>query len=149
MCGSSPAGVGGRVRGDVGDTAQDLGQDHAGVAPGAVAARRPTARGDQCDARRRTRLGVGLGQRRTHGEQHVRPGVGVGDRENVEPVDLVDVGDQVADGGVRPVPQGRGVQQTTRLTATHLLGDCTSSRRLRWRQPIHCGDSTVTRQRDC
>ena len=31
------------------------------------------------------------------------PGVGVGDGEHVEPVDLVDVGDQVTDGGMSPV----------------------------------------------
>ena len=41
-------------------------------------------------------------------------GVGVGDRENVESVDLVGVGDQVADGSVRPVPEGGGIEPSSR-----------------------------------
>ena len=61
---------------------------------------------------------VGLRPGRTHGEQHVCPGVGVGDREHVEPVDLVGVGDQVADGGVCPVPQGGGVEPPSRPSHT-------------------------------
>ena len=110
-----PAGIGGRGGGDVGDAAQNLRQDHAGVAPGAVERAGRQGRRHPRDAPG-TAVGadprVGLRQRGTHGEQHVRAGIGVSDREHIEAVDLVDVGDQVADGGVRPIPQGRGVQLT-------------------------------------
>ena len=42
---------------------------------------------------------LGLLERRAHGRVHVRAGVAVGDREDVEGVDLVDVGLEVRDGG--------------------------------------------------
>ena len=95
-------GVGSSACGHVGDAPQDLRQNHTGVAARTVQrARGQSSR--RLDDVGGFRVGVGFGQRRAHGEQHVYAGVGIGDREHVEPVDLVDVGDQVADSGVRPV----------------------------------------------
>ena len=103
--GQFAAPLGGGFRSDVGQSAQDLGQDHPGVAPGAV--QRAVGQG-RCHPRHVVTAGRGvrLSPGRTHGEQHVRSGVGVRDRENVQPVDLVGVGDQVTNRGVGPIPQG-------------------------------------------
>ena len=81
---------------------------------------------------------IGLRPRRTHGEQHVRAGVGIGDREHVEAVDLVGVGDQVTDGGVRPVaaaPRRPAAESDIPPPATQWR--TRDSRRRRGRQPSH------------
>ena len=130
-----------RPGGDVGDAPQNLRQDHPGVAPGTVEGTRRQCAGDSGDV---TFAGFGtcLGQRRSHGEQHVGAGVGIGDREDVEAVDLVDMGDQVAHRGVRPITQRSRIQQAVRRTCfaacleAHLT--LTSRCRLRGRQPIQC-----------
>ena len=71
---------------------------------------------------------VGLRPRRTHREQHVRPGVGICHREYVEPIDLVGVGNEVADGGVCPVPQGGGIEPPSRhRTSSHCGARATPS----------------------
>ena len=119
--GQHPAPVGGRRGGDVGEAAQNLRQDDARVAPRALQ-RAAGQRGGDLDHVVDAGQRVGLRPRRTHGEQHVCAGVGVGDREHVEAVDLVGVGDEVADGGVGPVPQGGGVEPPSRHA--HLQPAC-------------------------
>ena len=75
----------------VGEAPQDLGEDHAGVAPGA----HQRAVGDGL-----ADLGHVLGgppsswHHRLEGQRHVRAGVAVGDRVDVQPVQLVLVGAQ-------------------------------------------------------
>ena len=122
----------GGLGGDVGQAAQNLRQDHPGVAAGAVQRAVRQGRGHpshvtsalvllasasalvllaSASASRRVRLRPG----RAHGEEHVGAGVGVGDREDVQPVDLVGVGDQVTHRGVSPVQQGCRIQPPTRL----------------------------------
>ena len=109
-------------RGDVGQAAQDLGQDHPGVAAGAAQRAVGQAAGhrDQVEAvaplQRR--------DRRAHGEQHVGAGVGVGDREDIETVDLVGVGDEVPDGGMGPTSHRGCVEPCSRHL--HLLKRRTS-----------------------
>ncbi len=110
--GQRPAAVGGCGGGDVGEPAQDLGQDDARIA--ACAVQRATCqRGGDLRNVIGAGLRVGLLPRRTHREQHVCPGVGVSDREHVESVDLVGVRNQVADRGMGPVPQGGGIQPSS------------------------------------
>ena len=123
--GEHPAPVGGRRCGDVGEAAQNLGQDDAGVPPRALQCTASQRGGDLDHVVRRCQS-VGLRPCRTHGEQHVCSGVSVRDREHIEAVDLVGVGDEVADGGVRPVPQSGGVEPPIRHA--HLQPDVAAPR---------------------
>ena len=116
--GIGQTGIGCRLRGDLGQCAQNLRQDHPGVAPRAVQTALRQCRGHGRDVAGRDGR-AGLGQRRTHGEQHVGAGVGVCHRENVEPVDLVGVAEQVTHCGMGPVMQGRCIQPAVRHR--HLL----------------------------
>ena len=106
-------GGGGRFGRRVRQRLQNLGQDHPGVTAGPV--RRPLG---QCGGHIGNVPGRGgrldPSQRRTHGEQHVRAGVGVCDGKHVQPVDLIGMGQQVPDGGMSPVVQGCSVQPPLR-----------------------------------
>ena len=104
----------GGLGGDVGQAAQDLRQDHPGVAARALQRAVGQGRGHVCHVTAPCGR-VCLRPCRAHREQHVDSGVGVGDGEDVQPVDLVGVGDQVIDRGVGPIPQGWGIQPPTRL----------------------------------
>ena len=107
------APLGRRLSDDVGEPAQDLGQDHAGVAARAAQrtlGQRSGHRGHVGVLRADGRFGALA--RRTHREQHVRSGVSVGNGEHVEPIDLVGVGDQMVDRGVCPVAQSGSVEPT-------------------------------------
>jgi hypothetical protein len=107
------AAVRGGGRDDIGQAAKDLRQDDSGVATRAVQRAGGQRGSDLCDVVA-VGFGVGLGPRRTHREQHVCPGIGVGNREHVKPIDLVGVRNEIADGGVCPVPQGGGVEPPSR-----------------------------------
>ena len=81
----------------VGHPAEDLARDDARVAPGAHQRAEADRGGDAVG--RLAGHALGLVERRTDRRQHVRARVAVGDREDVEGVDLVDVGLEVGDGG--------------------------------------------------
>ena len=111
-------GIGLGLRHHIGKPAQDLRQDHPGIATRAIGCaprQRRRHLSDIAGGCRRFRLD----QRRAHGEQHVGAGVGISHREDVEPVDLIGVAQQVTDGGVGPVVQGSRVQPPVRHR--HLL----------------------------
>ena len=86
----------------LGGAADDLAEDHAGVAAGAHQ-RRPGQRLDQLGAADLVDLeaveAVELLHHRPHGHRHVVAGVAVGDREDVEVVDLLAAGLQRCVGG--------------------------------------------------
>src|SRR6185312_3507121 len=71
--------------------------------------------GHTCDISITACGGLGLRPGRAHREEHVGTGISVCDGEHVQPVDLVGVRNQVADGGVGPFTQARCVQRPTRL----------------------------------
>ena len=111
--GVGSVGVGGGRRRRVGQPAQDLGQDHPGIAARAVqcsAGQRLRHRSDVAEILNR----IPRGLRRTHREQQVCPGVGVGHREHVEVVDLLGMGEQVPHRSISPVQQGGRVQTPVR-----------------------------------
>ena len=109
-----------RLSDDVGEPTQNLGQDHPGVAT-RPAQRTLGQRGGHGGDVGGTpgRPPIGARARRTHREQHVRSGVGVGDGEHVEPIDLVGVRDQFVDRGVCPVAQGGRIEPTRRHLDLH------------------------------
>lgn len=79
----------GRSRG-IGQGLQDLRQDDPGVTPGTV----KSAPGHGCGEGGDVGIGrrrLGGGQCGAHGEQHVRAGIAVGHREDVQQVDLIGV----------------------------------------------------------
>ncbi len=101
----APVEAGGRV----GETAQQLGGDESGVAEGADRG----AVGERGEGYPGV-AGVGGGERAISGAQrgeHVGAGVGIGDREHVERVDLVAVGVDQVDDGVAPGAQSIGIQR--------------------------------------
>ena len=85
----------------LGHPAEDLAGDDPRVAAGAH--QRPEADGGRHAVDRLPGGRLGLFERRAYGGEHVRAGVAVGDRVDVEGVDLVDVGLEVGDGR----PEGR------------------------------------------
>ena len=97
---------------DIGETTQDLRQDH----PRVPASAPQRAVGEQARQAHQVQVVAALGacDRGSHGEQHVGAGIGVGHREDIEAVDLVGMGDQVRDGGVGPTPQRRCVDPRSR-----------------------------------
>src|SRR5690606_18742381 len=69
---------------------KDLGEDDAGVAPRAHERAEGEPVGDRTDAGRVIRLARGL-ERGVHRERHVRAGVAIRDREDIERVDAITV----------------------------------------------------------
>ena len=89
-------GVHAGVRGGVCERAQDLGQDHAGVAAGATHGADGEGLGDVTAT-------VGLRERSLHGVRHIGAGVSVRDRKHVECVDIGAVPGELRHGALRPV----------------------------------------------
>ncbi len=92
----------------LGGAADDLAEDHAGVATGPHQ-RRPGHGVDELGAVRLLALlgldPVELGEHRAHRQRHVVAGVAVGDRIDVQVVDLVAAGVEVRIGGLDDPPE--------------------------------------------
>ena len=91
----------------LGHAPEDLAGDDARVAAGAH--QRPEADRRSDTVGRLARHPIGLLERRSNRGQHVRSGVAVGDRVDVEGVDLVDVRFEVRDRGSEGLQQARTI----------------------------------------
>ena len=103
-------------------TAKELAEDDAGVAAGTEQGRAETARATSSRSSRDFLRGA----RRGHGEHQIRAGVPIGNREDVQGVDLGSSVAKPSGGGGAPPPQGRSVECDHR--GAQALSPCCSYR---------------------
>jgi hypothetical protein len=121
----------GAVADAIGHAAQELGEDHAGIAasaeqstPGQIPERLPSPGG---------LLGIKLVAGRHHGQVHVGPGVPVGHGIHVELVDLAPMAGESRDGALCEAADGVGVEYLQHGLSLVVTADTAPVRSLRTR----------------